>query len=88
MRHYENVWEEAEKVAGKYFSELSEKADIDPDTFVCTRIKNAMTQEPDTQMFGKLLFALCYLSKKYNINTWEALEQATTNHKIDILEDE
>lgn len=83
MKHYETLWEEAEKLS----TELEEDAN-----FHIFQIKSQLDliNSCDPNMlsvhFGNIIFSLCALSGKLNINTYVALQQAIIDKKSELLE--
>jgi len=84
IRHFENLWEEAEKTLKEYLdTEIDKKLYLS----IFENLINADNKEEAEKIFGRALLILCYISEKYNINSWVALEQAITEFKIDMLEE-
>jgi len=93
MEHYEELWEESENVAAecyegvesnKIFERLEGKL-LQLKEFKCDG--EELSRENIFELFGDIIFYICYLSKKHNVNTFWALHKAMTNHKIDIMDD-
>lgn len=88
-KHFEHVWESAEKVAKEYLPEEAKSLHMTTEGLVASLLDKLLyTKANKKENFGNLLFALCYLSDRDNVNTWTALEQATLNCKIKMLEDD
>lgn len=89
--HFENLWEKAEVVSESYYdkkgweaydviSELQENLVL---LRMYDKIKDRVKFE---EMVGKVLFNTTYISKKYNVNTYIALKDATEDIKIEMLD--
>ena len=78
VKHFEELWEEAEKVAEEFYKKYPEnepwKSGDGP-------------TEDHAALVGAELFRLCYICKKYNINSFTALQDIMNEYKIDLLED-
>ncbi len=81
VKHFENLWEEAEQVSSK-----KEIPDIQQQLHI--EIDKLFFKEDLGYSFGRILYLLCYLSFKWNVNTFAALLRETQNQKIDSVEDE
>ena len=94
MKHFEDVWLEAEKVSVELISsghevfeaaceiegsasELAEELALDDEEFDVEKMTN---------LISEMLFKLARICKEYNINSWEVLEDATNNAKIDLYD--
>lgn len=81
-KHYEILWEEAERLA----------IELENDTDYILEIKNQLDLLKSCNPvmysfhFGNILFYLCALSGKMNINTYIALQQTITDKKSEMLE--
>jgi hypothetical protein len=92
IKHFEHVWVEAEDIAEEYFEDSVNKS--------VSKIKAKLSsmrfldfiQTPGgvnyKETLGEILFAMCHLSKKYNVNVWEALEDVIQDKKMAMLEDD
>jgi hypothetical protein len=82
MKHFEQIWEEAENLTVEWFEDIAAADQMLRDNIELVvnggRIKD----------FGRLLFAIAYYSKKNNINVYDALRDITEDYKIKILEDD
>ncbi len=80
MKHFEILWEEAEQLADTIDdrNSLSAVRSIrnSTDTFLSS-------EEPDVDSMGEILFALCYLSKKHNINVYAELQKIVDEKKVE-----
>lgn len=81
VKHFEELWEEAEQVSSK-----KEIPDIQQQLH--TEIDKLFSKEDLGYSFGRILYLLCYLSLKWNVNTFAALLKETQDHKLDSMEDE
>lgn len=73
--HFEDLWEEAEKLST--YTEISKSQIID--------LLNSIEQHPEC--FGDILFLLAKLSKSLNINVAAALQNKINDVKIDLYEE-
>ena len=81
MKHFENLWEEAENVAEKY---------VDKNTLNALKLNSKLEKlndEDRIQLIGNIIFELCFLTKKYDINSWAALEEVMNDCKTELLEE-
>ena len=72
MKHFEDIWEEAES--------LIEEVD-NPESIA--KIKELLVDIENPETIGKILFELAGISKKYNINVAASLQLAIDNEKIE-----
>ena len=87
MKHFEHLWEEAESVVDlKYINQKN--ANI-----LLSYIKNQddtseLSDQKAEELLGKVIFAVCYISKYLNINAYAALRNTIDDIKVMELEDE
>lgn len=93
MKHFEDLWTEAEELFENDDQQLSEiiteiKYDLDDLLIVCSS-NNPTTEAiiPPEDLLGDIIFNLTKISKKLNINTYTALNNAITEEKIETLEE-
>jgi hypothetical protein len=95
IKHYEQVWNEAEEIASKKFSsETTEyivntiKAELD--TILLYDTKTELSSDTRRLLkhrsLGAILFLLCAISHRENINTWAALNEEKSFEETDISE--
>lgn len=81
VKHFEELWEEAEAVSSK-----NEIPDVQQQLH--SEIDKLFSKEDLGYSFGRILYLLCYLSFKWNVNTFAALLRETQSHKMDSMEEE
>jgi hypothetical protein len=86
MKHFEQLWEEAELVAAQYYVDKSSIEDIGYSA-IAIGCDDSLSIEEKEELLGKVIFGLCLLSKKFNINSYTALRSAIDNAKIEMLEE-
>lgn len=79
IKHFEELWEETEKVSSK-----EEIPDIQQQLH--TEIDKLFSKEDLGSSFGRILYLLCNLSFKWNVNTFAALLRENQNNKMDFME--
>lgn len=88
-KHYEQLWEEAEVIAKKYFTMYNATSHH--------RIRNGVSKleneedlsaEEKEHWLGDVLFGICLLSKDRDINAYTALRVAIDNAKQEMLDEE
>jgi len=86
IKHYEHLWEEAEEVADKFYAEESPLQDIG---FAATELisDENLTSEEREEKLGTIIFGLCALSKKFDLNAYTALRNAIDNAKIELFDE-
>ena len=89
MKHFEEIYEDAEKlsenvdtVSSNYFQCLIEDLEL------LESLMNTSTSARQQEIFGDILFSLCAISKKLNINAYEALQNAMNKIRAEIFDDE
>lgn len=80
MKHFENLWEEAEITVTKIGIK-------DPQAELHNNIDQLFLEQNKGRVFGRILCLLCYLSCKWEINTFAALLHEIQNLKIEMMED-
>lgn len=93
-KHFEKIWEEAEKIAKDYFFLKYKK---EPFIGVATNnvlidIRNILKDNADSISFdgknmARILMALCFCSEHHNINVYEELNKTKEDYKAELLED-
>lgn len=89
VKHYEHLWEEAEIEASKAFADNINAIEDIKDYllyFTAPDYYEVNTPEKLEEIMGDIIFALCYLSKIYNVNAYTALRNAIDASKVDRLE--
>jgi hypothetical protein len=88
IKHFENLWEEAENVIWKAHQE----EEIDAVDLIQCRARKFWAFDDEAyqamleQAMGELLLYACLLSKKHNINTYAVLKEAMNDMKVEILD--
>ena len=80
MKHFENLWEETEIIVTKL-------GITDPQTELHNNIDQLFFEQDKSKVFGRILCLLCYLSCKWQINTFAVLLREMQNLKIEMMED-
>lgn len=92
MKHYEDVWLEAEEVSSESISISNAIYNIrDHSNDLLKHYDRAVSEDGDEgdvkQMaayLGGLLFNLARICKEFDINSWTQLEREVRNSKIDL----
>lgn len=89
-KHFEDLWEEAELVSSKcpYGDDFIDEVQKQLHDEINTLCYDKTSSDAKTKSFGRILYLLCYLSFKWNVNTFSALLRETQDRKIDMLDDE
>lgn len=92
-QHFEHIWENAEKISKDHFDSKNWTvkdviADIQEDLLFLKMYDSAKDSVAFTNRLGDIIFAITYLSQKYNINTYTLLKEAMLDAKIDLLDPE
>lgn len=88
IKHFEQLWEEAEEIIWKAHQE----EEIDAVNEIQSRARTFWAFGDDNhqamleQAMGELLLHACLLSKKYNINTYAVLKEAMNDLKVETLD--
>lgn len=77
--HFEDVWLSAEKACE--FTKTSQQESIE----AITKFTSLIQDNPDFYL-GQILIHLSNLSRHYQVNTWDALQKATTDMLVDYYE--
>jgi len=94
-KHYEDVWIEAEKVSSELFEQndcslVANKLYEDTKLLTSMMGDDADDTQPNAEamaeLMGEMLFNMAHICKKYDINSWTALESAMNGFKIDLLD--
>jgi len=94
IKHYEDVWVDAEIVADEKFADANVHSVYTDLRIKINELSNSeddddkLSAEQVADTFGHILFYLCFLSKKHNVNTYHALQQVMSDFKMDQMEDE
>lgn len=75
MKHFENLWEEAEQLTPEDPNEL--------DFLEKIKDKYQDSSELSEEELGLILLQLTFLSKKYNLNAYSALQSAIHDWKFE-----
>jgi len=85
IKHFEHLWEEAEIEANNYYTD-EESVYNDIKNNIKDIKCNKLSDEDLYIKMGNVMFALCFLSKKYNINVYSALRDSIDDIKIALLD--
>jgi hypothetical protein len=81
-KHFENLWEDIEV----YHIMADPNFEIDSKFEKIREDLSNLSQDKDTtESFGRILFNLCAISRKLNVNVYTALVKEYQNQKIDLL---
>ena len=96
IKHFEHLWEEAEAVVTEWYNNQGEhNTNVTEDLRSPTRLApfglslnaiDSMSEEARQEWMGQMLITLCYISKKYDINTYAVLKEAMNDIKVDMLD--
>jgi len=87
--HFEQLWEEAEGVVTKWYEQQTNPDVISDMDELIHRVfphDDEMVPEERTEVMGQMLLAMCYLAKKYDINTYSVLKEAMNDLKVEMLD--
>ena len=86
MKHFEDIWNEAEAVASKFpeqtqLAELTQqiKAEID-------KLPTVTTLEEQAEIIGAVLFSICDITRQLNMNSAAALQNSIDAKKSELLD--
>lgn len=83
VKHFEELWEESERLsANNKIQNIQEQLHFEIDRLLIEEI----SFEDRSKSFGIILYLLCYLSFRWNINTFAALLKEVQDRKIDLME--
>ena len=99
VKHFEQIWEDSEKVAFDKLSDNPLKVNLACDLigkgleFIDSEESRQLSMSNDNRdklrrEMGNILFYLTFLSQHYNLNTWELLTEAMNNHKIEMMDED
>jgi len=97
VKHYEDIWCEAERIFSELYSNKYNVNDAIKEIIDNTQklqssivTENKLDNELNimTDMVGEILFNLAIICKKFDINSWTALERTINNVKIDLYDDD
>lgn len=83
MKHFEELWESAEKVTSDLKLELA--ASISGAMAHLEMLKGCPNNMYDYHM-GMLIFNICSISRILNVNTYTALQKIITDKKSELLD--
>lgn len=93
MKHFEDIWNEAEELTKNSNEKLPDIINDIKDSLEDLKYKTSTkdnvilsTLLPEHNLLGDILFDLAKISKKININVYLALKDAIDEEKINILE--
>ena len=72
VKHFEDVWEQAEELAPKLFNK--------------DKLNELIDNIDEPEVMGEILLLIAGLSKIHSINVWIELEKAINNFKIENYE--
>lgn len=87
MKHFEDVWNEAEKVSTQRFESEYDQNSAAPqlECIVSNIAKEMEEDEPNIAPYvGEALVYLAFLCNKMNINSWKEMEAAVNDMKIEL----
>lgn len=83
-KHFEDLWEEAEVLSTKLVV-------VNPKEQLHSEIDKLFSESSSIDdkgySFGKILYILCSLSLKWNINTFAALLRETQDRKVESMDE-
>jgi len=83
VKHFEDLWEEAEKLSVISSSTMEEIiSNLQKD------IENLSSNEDKNYIIGRMLFNITRISYKYNINVYSSLIEAMNDFRFSLLEQE
>ena len=85
-KHFENVWEDAEKLHRQVSPESTLDAEILNLEKLLIQLKEPTSKDEQFSVFGSLVFHLCAIASNLNINSYTALLSAIQERKISMLE--
>lgn len=87
MKHYEDVWNEAERISFDHVTRFKrDKIWSDSISELVIQLNADNSKEKQSEIMGEILISLSYLSSIYDINTWKSLRDALNNYKIDLMD--
>ncbi|MDP2683491.1 MAG: hypothetical protein Q8P20_00385 [bacterium] len=86
IKHFENLWEEAEIVSESFYDNNEKLPYIDIIKAVCA-LQLSKSSEEKEEILGNILLASSFISKVLNINAYAALRFAIDNAKIEVMDD-
>lgn len=89
--HFENLWEQAEKISESFYDgkewEIYDIIAELQENLVFLRIADKNKDKISFfNLLGKMLFNITFISKKYNINTYSVLKEHMEDIKIEMLD--
>lgn len=84
-KHFEDVWIEAEDIAHEFYADRDAVKDAEVHLAM---LNSELDDEVRNNCIGEILLSISFLSKKYNINVWTALEEAILDKKLLVLDPE
>lgn len=86
MKHFEDIWNEAEFITTKLPDKLI-TSHIREIKAKLGKLENVLDKPSEVGlMIGSILFDVCYLTYKLNINSAAALKTVVEFHKINLLD--
>lgn len=93
MKHFETLWEEAEKCHSSYISKsttssIVEEVSLKLNLYNSVENSGIPTEDKEktkSHIFGEILLSLTQLSLKDNVNSYKALQTAILHKNIDIF---
>lgn len=86
-KHFEHLWEEAEMVSKKHYGKHCPYPDVEDNAYILASFYETSSAERKEELFGMVLFALCWMSKEYDINAYTALRSVIDDMKQKALEE-
>jgi len=81
--HFEQIWNEAERIGSLIPEESSTSAIISNIIVECSKFEpNEGSPEEQAKVIGEILYYLCQLTREKNINSAAALVHATSKRQI------
>lgn len=81
MKHFEELWEEAEKLSASSSFSINEII-----IELVKDLKNLVLSDNKNYLMGKIIFNLACISYKYNINVYTALVDSINDFRSSQLE--
>lgn len=83
MKHFEDIWEDAEKIslAISLTKQLNTKDYID-------RISMLLPKITEAESYSEILFLMCALSAQLNLNVYQLLKSQSQQQKLDMLDND
>lgn len=84
VKHFENLWEESEHTT--FLSEIHKDDIFSSLEESLKELKQSESKEDNIHLIGTILYFISALSKKYDINVYDALLRKMQDEKIELFE--